>query len=233
MLRIEQIHVSYGKSHVLHDVSLELQPGTITCLIGRNGMGKTTLLKSTIGLLHPHSGKITLEGQDVTRLKPHQRAQMGIAYIPQGREIIPQFTVEENLLLGLFARRPGNRLRYVPTEIFEFFPMLKEHLHRKGGVLSGGQQQQLAIARGLISEPMLMILDEPSEGIQPNIVQEIEAILKRIQEKKKVTMLLVEQNLDVATALGEWFHIMENGTIVANGSMTQLTDDVIHRYLVI
>src|SRR5205814_9062298 len=189
---------------ILRDVDLEVKPGELVCLMGRNGVGKTTLLKSIMGLLRPRGGKITFLGRDVTRASPDVRARAGIGYVPQGREIFPQLSVLENLQVGLMANPKGPRT--VPERVFEFFPMLKEMLGRKGGVLSGGQQQQLAIARALLTGPKVLILDEPTEGVQPNIIDQIGETLLTIKKQGKISILLVEQYLDVCLAVGDSFY---------------------------
>ena len=198
-------------------------------ILGRNGVGKTTLLKSIIGLLGTNSGSIHLDDVDVTKMKPHERSKAGIAYVPQGREIIPQLTVKENLELGALAHNVNYEEKV--KEIFEYFPVLTQHLKRKGGVLSGGQQQQLAIARALMSDPKILILDEPTEGIQPNIVSEIANILSRYHEEKKVPIIVVEQNLHFARKVGDRFLIIQKGSVVAGGGIDELTDEVSKKYL--
>ena len=208
-----------------------IEKGDIACLLGRNGMGKTTLLRSIIGLNKVIKGDIVFDADDITHVPTYKRAQYGIAFIPQGREIIPYLSVLDNLKLGLAASR--KKLSKIPDEIFEFFPMLKQHLKRQGGLLSGGQQQQLAIARGLMCNPQVMLLDEPTEGIQPSIVQEIEETLRRINREKGVTLLVVEQKIDFARQLAQKFFIMEKGSIVAKGQTSDLTDFLVHQYLTV
>ena len=231
MLRVEKLNQFYGESHTLWDVELDVPEGTCTCLMGRNGVGKTTLLKSIMGSLAVASGRITLGGKALTGLPAWDRAKHGIGLVPQGREIFSMLTVEENLQVGLAASR--RRLRGIPSRIFEYFPVLKEMLHRRGGDLSGGQQQQLAIGRALMSEPKLLILDEPTEGIQPNIVHQIGDILLQLNEKEKLTILLVEQKLPFARRVGRSFYVLDRGRNVASGAMDQLTDDIVQRYLVV
>ena len=231
MLRVEKLNQFYGESHTLWDVELEVPEGTCTCLMGRNGVGKTTLLKSIMGSLAVASGRITLGGKALAGLPAWDRAKHGIGLVPQGREIFAMLTVEENLQVGLAASR--RRLRGIPSRIFEYFPVLKEMLHRRGGDLSGGQQQQLAIGRALMSEPKLLILDEPTEGIQPNIVHQIGDILLQLNEKEKLTILLVEQKLPFARRVGRSFYVLDRGRNVASGAMDQLTDDIVQRYLVV
>ncbi|MDC0251396.1 urea ABC transporter ATP-binding subunit UrtE [Synechococcus sp. AH-551-P21] len=231
MLEIRGLNTYYGESHILRDVDLRVLAGEMVCLIGRNGVGKTTLLKSLIGLLKPRSGEITFEGHGMERQPPHQRARSGLGYVPQGREIIPQLTVEENLMLGMEAL-PGGlaRNRRIDPFIYELFPILQEFLSRKGGDLSGGQQQQLAIARALLGQPKLLLLDEPTEGIQPNIVQDIEAAVQRIIAEKGIGVLLVEQHLHFVRQ-ADRYYAMQRGGIVASGSTSELSQDVVDRFL--
>lgn len=233
MLEINRLNVYYGESHILRDVDMKVAPGKMVCLIGRNGVGKTTLLKSIMGLLHPRSGSIALAGQPLNRSTPDQRARMGIGYVPQGREVIPRLTVKENLLLGLEAR-PGKGLAkaQIPEDIFELFPVLKTMLARMGGDLSGGQQQQLAIARALMGRPRLLVLDEPTEGIQPSIILEIEAAVRRIVETTGVSVLLVEQHLHFVRQ-ADWYYAMQKGGIVASGPTSELSNEVIQRFLAV
>jgi urea transport system ATP-binding protein len=211
---------------------MRLEAGDKVCLLGRNGVGKTTLLKSLIGLLPAQEGRIALDGTDITRWKPYQRSHKGIAYVPQGREIIPMLTVRENLELGAIAHKPKETGRLM-EEVLDYFPALTEHLKRKGGVLSGGQQQQLAIGRALMSEPKVLLLDEPSEGIQPNVVAEISRILNRINREKGIAILLVEQNLDFAFRIAERYYVMEKGTIVLSGHVQDADTDKIKKHLTI
>ena len=229
MLTIEGLNVSYGDSQVLWDVHLNVPPGQVVCLLGRNGVGKTTLLKSIMGLLTPRSGSITFNGAELTRLSPDERARRGIGYVPQGRDIFPDLTVQENLRLGLIARTATNGT--IPVEIFQRFPGLQTMLTRKGGLLSGGQQQQLAIARALVTQPTLLLLDEPTEGIQPSIILEIEAAIQRLKQEGRMAILLVEQYLDFARRLADQIFVMEQGTIVLDGKMQELQEDVVKRYL--
>ena len=190
MLTIRGLNVSYGDSQVLWDVHLDVPPGQVVCLLGRNGVGKTTLLKSIMGLLTPRSGSITFHGQELTRLSPDERARRGIGYVPQGRDIFPDLTVHENLRVGLVARGVSNGT--IPDEIFQRFPVLQTMLSRKGGLLSGGQQQQLAIARALVTQPTLLLLDEPTEGIQPSIILDIEESIQRLKQEGRMAILLVD-----------------------------------------
>jgi len=229
MLTIEHLSVAYGETLILRDVSLEVRPGEVTCLMGRNGVGKTTLLKSLMGLLKPRQGRLLFEGRDVTDASPDKRARQGIGYVPQGREIFPQLTVLENLQVGLLANR--RRLRQVPEIIFEYFPALKDLLARKGGFLSGGQQQQLAIARVLVAEPKLVILDEPTEGIQPNVITLIGQVLKTLKKSGQFAVLLVEQYLEFALTLADSYYVMEKGAIVLQGRANELDKEAVKPYL--
>lgn len=231
LLELSDVTVSYGQTPVLFGVNMVINQGDIACLLGRNGVGKTTLLRSVIGLNKVLSGNIVFDADEITKIPTYKRARYGISYIPQGREIIPYLSVLDNLKLGMSAGQ--KKYRKIPDEIFEFFPMLKQHLSRQGGLLSGGQQQQLAIARGLMSNPKMMLLDEPTEGIQPSIVQEIEDTLKRINREKGITLIVVEQKVDFAKQLAQKFFIMEKGAVVANGATADLTDDLVHQYLAI
>jgi len=231
LLEITGLNTYYGESHILRDVDLSVKAGEMVCLIGRNGVGKTTLLKSLIGLLRPRSGEILFEGSGLNRQAPHQRARAGIAYVPQGREIIPQLTVEENLMLGREAL-PGGlaRNRGIDPIVYDLFPILKEFLPRKGGDLSGGQQQQLAIARALLGQPKLLLLDEPTEGIQPNIVQDIEAAVRRIIAETGIGVLLVEQHLHFVRQ-ADRYYAMQRGGIVASGPTSDLSQSVVDQFL--
>ena len=202
MLKVEQLHQFYGGSHILRGLSFAVSVGEVTCLLGRNGVGKTTLLKCLMGLLPVKEGDVQWEGQTITSLKPHQRVHAGIAYVPQGREIFGRLTVEENLLMGL-SRFPGAEAKAVPAFIYELFPVLLEMKHRRGGDLSGGQQQQLAIGRALASRPRLLILDEPTEGIQPSVIKEIGAVIKMLAARGDMAILLVEQFYDFAEELAD------------------------------
>ena len=231
MLSIQGINQFYNQSHILWDLDLELKEGSCSCLLGRNGVGKTTLLKCITGLLQVKSGQISLMGRDITKLSTENRARSGIGYVPQGREIFPLLTVEENLKISLGAR--PDRARQIPAHIYELFPVLKEMKHRRGGDLSGGQQQQLAIGRALVLDPKLLILDEPTEGIQPNIVRDISDVIRKLNTELGLTVLLVEQKLPFARRAAENFFIMERGRMVANGPMDELNDDLIQRYLTV
>ncbi|HWN85555.1 MAG TPA: urea ABC transporter ATP-binding subunit UrtE [Vicinamibacterales bacterium] len=229
MLAVSALNQSYGGSHTLWDVDLAVPAGSRTCLMGRNGMGKTTLLKCIMGLLPATSGKIEFEGRNLRTLAAEERARLGIGYVPQGREIFPQLTVGENLAVGLGLGK--GRLKKVPDLIFELFPVLKQMLGRRGGDLSGGQQQQLAIGRALVMRPRLLLLDEPTEGIQPNIVHEIGDIILRLNREAGVTVLLVEQKLPFARRIASEFRILEKGRCVAQGAIDALTDDVVRSHL--
>ncbi len=231
MLSLAGVDAFYGRSHALHQVSVNVPAGQITAVLGRNGVGKTTLLKTLIGLMERVSGVIRLRGDDITRLPAHRRARAGIAYVPQGREIIPDFSIRENILMGAFARR--DRKRVIPDLVPALFPYLMENLERPGGVLSGGQQQQLAIARALAAEPSVLLLDEPTEGIQPSIVEEIEGIIVRLNREAGMTVVLVEQNVAFARRAGQHFAMMEKGRVVAEGDMAELTDAVVHRHMAV
>jgi urea transport system ATP-binding protein len=228
-LEVREIDCFYGTSHILHGLSLSVKQGALFAVLGRNGAGKSTLLKSIIGLNPPRNGQISYNDKDVTRLKSHVRARQGIAYVPQGREIIPDITAEENLHIALLGT--GRKANGVPSFIFDYFPALRDLTGRKGGVLSGGQQQQLAIARALVQEPTLLLMDEPTEGLQPSVVEEIDAIIKRIPDERGCSVLLVEQNLDFVRDITQEFAILDTGRIVAQGKISELTDDLAHRHL--
>jgi urea transport system ATP-binding protein len=231
MLSLAHVDSFYGRSHILHDLSLEVRAQEIVAVPGRNGTGKTTLLKTLMGLTDSMSGEISLAGREIGGQPPFRRARAGIGYVPQGREIIPDFTVRENILMGSFARADGKRA--IPDLVGVLFPYLMENLRRPGGLLSGGQQQQLAIARALAADPKVLLLDEPTEGIQPNVVEEIENIIVRLRSEAGMTIVLVEQNLDFARSAAQSFAIMEKGRIVATGRGDELTDNLIHRHLAV
>ena len=231
MLKIEQLNQFYGQSHTLWDLDLDVPEGQCTVLMGRNGVGKTTLLQCIMGLLPVKSGVINYKDTDLRRVSAEQRAGLGIGYVPQGRQIFPLMTVEENLQIGLPARRDG--LRKIPAFIYELFPVLKEMLGRRGGDLSGGQQQQLAIGRALVTDPSLLILDEPTEGIQPNIVADIGNIVRRLNRDMGLTVLLVEQKLPFARKVADRFCLLDRGRAVATGEMPELNDDLIQQYLTV
>ncbi len=233
MLSIQNLNVYYGESHILRDVDLNVAPGKMVCLIGRNGVGKTTLLKTIMGLLPQRSGDIYFEGGSLSKMPTDRRVKSGIAYVPQGREIIARLTVEENLLLGMEARAGGRKKadRIMP-EIFDLFPVLQQMLGRMGGDLSGGQQQQLSIARALMGNPRLLVLDEPTEGIQPSIILEIEAAVKKIVRETGISVLLVEQHLHFVRQ-ADWYYAMQKGGIVASGSTDELSKDVVQKFLAV
>jgi urea transport system ATP-binding protein len=229
MLSIRNLEQFYGGSHTLWDITMEIPKGSVTCLMGRNGMGKTTLLRCVMGLVAAKSGAIVYEGADLRSLAAEQRSRMGIGYVPQGREIFAQLSVEENLRIGLGVRRTPSR--GVPEHLYEMFPVLKRMLRRRGGDLSGGQQQQLAIARALLIEPRLLILDEPCEGIQPNIVHEIGDLILRLNEEHGLSVLLVEQKLPFARRVASEFRVLDKGRFVVGGPIADLTDDLIRHHL--
>ncbi|MEL6578204.1 MAG: urea ABC transporter ATP-binding subunit UrtE [Cyanobacteria bacterium J06621_12] len=233
MLRIANLDVYYGESHILRNVDLTVPRGQMVCLIGRNGVGKTTLLKTIMGLLTPRQGEIFFQDRPLSKLTPDRRAKLGIGYVPQGREIIPRVSVKDNLLLGLEAKPHGRKAKEsIPDEIFELFPVLKTMLSRMGGDLSGGQQQQLAIARALMGKPSLLVLDEPTEGIQPSIILEIEAAVKRIIAETGISVLLVEQHLHFVRQ-ADRYYAMQKGGIVASGSTAELSQEVIQQFLAV
>ncbi|WP_044419210.1 urea ABC transporter ATP-binding subunit UrtE [Halarcobacter anaerophilus] len=229
MINIKNLNQFYGQSHTLWDLNIEIEPAKCTCLMGRNGVGKTTLAKAIMGLLPTKSGQIIYEEKDISRLGSEKRAGLGIGYVPQGREIFSQLSVKENLEIGLLGNRNG--LKQVPDKIYELFPVLKEMLKRKGGDLSGGQQQQLAIGRALCLEPKLLILDEPSEGIQPNIVQQIGGVIDYLTKEEKITVILVEQKLPFARKHGDDFYLLDRGSVVAKGEIDNLSDEIVEQYL--
>ncbi|GBD54241.1 urea ABC transporter ATP-binding subunit UrtE [Microcystis aeruginosa NIES-298] len=232
MLHISDLNVYYGESHILRDVDLNINAGEMVCLIGRNGVGKTTLLKTLMGILKPRAGTINYEQQNLINKTSDQRARLGLGYVPQGRDIIPRLTVKENLVLGLEALPTKRKNATIPEEIFDLFPVLKTMLSRMGGDLSGGQQQQLAIARALVGEPKLLILDEPTEGIQPSIILEIEAAVRRIVASKGIAVLLVEQHLHFVRQ-ADRYYAMQKGGIVASGFTSELSQEVIQRFLAV
>lgn len=231
MLELDGVGASYGRSQALRDITLRAGRGELIGVLGRNGVGKTTLLRAILGLMDRPTGTIRLGGEIISGKRTDQRAKAGIAYVPQGRGILPRFTVQENLVLGLFANARGRRR--LDESVFELFPMLREHLHRLGGNLSGGQQQQLAIARALQADPKVILFDEPTEGIQPNLVAEIEAIIIRLNRERGLTILLVEQNVRFTRQAAQRFIIMEKGSIAAEGSAGALTEPLVHRYMAV
>ncbi|WP_076591262.1 urea ABC transporter ATP-binding subunit UrtE [Herminiimonas arsenitoxidans] len=232
MLQVNQLNQYYGAAHTLRGVSLNVEKGKCLSLLGRNGVGKTTLLKCLMGVLPVAAGNVSLEGRDITKMKPHQRAALGIAYVPQGREIFARLTVEENLLMGM-ATKSGKKVSVIKGEVYELFPVLKEMLHRRGGDLSGGQQQQLAIARALLAEPKLIILDEPTEGIQPSIIKDIGRVIKLLRERGDIGILLCEQYFDFARELADTFIVMSRGEVVASGTQDQMDDENVKKHLAV
>jgi urea transport system ATP-binding protein len=230
MLVVENLNQYYGSSQTLRDVSFQAPVGAVTALLGRNGVGKTTLLKCLMGVLPVAKGRVTLDGKDITGAAPYTRVQLGIGYVPQGREIFPRLTVQENLLMGL-AARSGAAASRIPGEIFEMFPVLKTMLHRRGGDLSGGQQQQLAIARALAMKPRLLILDEPTEGIQPSIIKDIERVIRALAARGEMAILLVEQYYDFARQLASNYLVLRRGEVVKSGSGQEMERDNVRAYL--
>lgn len=233
MMTIEKLNQFYGQSHILRDISFEVPEGECTCIIGRNGVGKTTLLKSIMGIVKSTGETFSYRGTELGNASVEQRAKLGIAYVPQGRQIFPLLTVEENLRTGLPVRIKRGQGNSVPEMIYELFPVLKEMSQRRGGDLSGGQQQQLAIGRALVLNPNLLILDEPTEGIQPNIVQEITDIIRRLNKEWGLTVLVVEQKLHLIKTLADHFVMLERGTCVAKGRGDELTPELIQKHLVV
>lgn len=239
MISINNVDQLYGGTQILWGLDLEIETGSITCIMGRNGVGKTTLLKAIMGLLPIKSGEITMKGAMLNKQSAEKRAYSGIGYVPQGRDIFPMLTVEENLRIGLPVRgkrttdSPKGSSKEIPEKIFELFPVLKDMLHRRGGDLSGGQQQQLAIGRALVLEPSVLILDEPNEGIQPNIVKQIGDVILKLNKEEGLTVILVEQKLGFARRVGKEFRLMEKGRIVAADKMENLNDTLIKQYLAV
>ena len=231
MLAVEDLTFSYGAVRVLNEVSLSVPRGRITCVMGRNGVGKTPLMKNVMGLLKAESGKVFLEGRDVTSLSGYRRAREGIALVPQGRQIFPRLTVEENLRVGMEARAVARGK--VPEFVYDMFPVLKEMTRRKGGDLSGGQQQQLAISRALVGDPRVLLLDEPTEGIQPNIIQQIGETLRQLVDETGLTVVLVEQYLDFVREFGDEFSLMDRGRVVAQGETGDLTKEIVEAHLTV
>jgi urea transport system ATP-binding protein len=230
MLQVEQVNQFYGSSHTLRGVSLVVEKGQCMALLGRNGVGKTTLLKCLMGVLPVARGKVLWDGRDITRLKPHQRASAGIAYVPQGREIFARLTVRENLMMGM-ATLPARAAASIGGEVLELFPVLREMLGRRGGDLSGGQQQQLAIARALLARPRLIVLDEPTEGIQPSIIKDIERVIRMLRERGDIGILLCEQYFDFAHALADRFVVLSRGEVVASGAAAEMGSEGVKRHL--
>jgi urea transport system ATP-binding protein len=230
-LQVREIDTFYGTSHILHHVSLEIADRELYAVLGRNGAGKTTLLRSITGINPPKVGSVLLDGVEITHLKSHERTRLGVSYVPQGREIIPDITVAENIYVALLGK--GRKRGEVPDFVLDYFPALKPLVDQKGGTLSGGQQQQLAIARALVQEPKLLLMDEPTEGLQPSIVEEIDTMIKRIPTERNCAVLLVEQNLDFVRDITQKFAILETGRIVANGAISELTPEVVQRHLAV
>lgn len=229
MLELDKIDTFYGKSQILHDVSMAVEQGTIHAVLGRNGVGKTTLLTCIFGLTDSSRGSMKLGGREIIDLPTYQRARAGIAIVPQGRQIFPDFSVRDNILMGGFAHPQGKRR--VPDLVPELFPFLRDNMDRQGGLLSGGQQQQLAIARALASDPKVLLMDEPTEGIQPNIVEQIEETILRLNAEFGLTIILVEQNVRFCRRAAKRFHIFEKGRPVAGGAIGGLTEELVHKHL--
>lgn len=229
LLSLQGAQVSYDESIILRGVDIDIPHRQLVCLMGRNGVGKTTTLKTTVGLLKPKAGKVVLDGEDITSLPPELRARKGIGYVPQGRDIFPNLTVWENLKVAIVVF--GKSARDELDRVFELFPVLKEMLNRKGGVLSGGQQQQLAIGRALLTRPKVLILDEPTEGIQPSIIDQIEDALVTLKKEGSMSIFLVEQYLDFAKAVSDRFYIMDRGSVVKTGGIEELDEEAITQYL--
>jgi len=230
MLKVQNLHQYYGGSHILRDVSVQAEPGKVTVLLGRNGVGKTTLLKSLMGLVPIKSGSIEWNGKPIEKLSPYDRARAGIGFVPQGREIFGRLTVEENLRMGL-AYKSGSTP--IPADLYELFPVLKQMLHRRGGDLSGGQQQQLAIARALAPSPGLLILDEPTEGIQPSIIKDIGRVIRMLAKERGMAVLLCEQYYDFAEELADEYLVMERGEVIARGPGSEMKEKEIQKLVAI
>lgn len=229
MLTLNGVNQYYGQSHTLWDLSFDVPEQSCTCVLGRNGVGKTSLMQSIMGLAPKVSGEIMYRGMNLVGMPAEQRAPNGIAYIPQGRQIFAQLSVEENIRTGLFAGR--SKRKHIPSEIYDLFPVLRDMKNRRGGDLSGGQQQQLAIARALVLDPTLLLMDEPAEGIQPSIVQEIADVIKRLTSDRDITVLLVEQKLPFARQVGDRFVILDRGRVQAGGDIEELNEQLVHQYL--
>lgn len=231
LMQLDGVSSFYGKTQILRDVSFDLKQGSCLCVLGRNGVGKTTLMQTIMGLTDRSTGSIRMLGEEVASIPTHLRSLHGIGYIPQGRQIFTKFTVRENILLGCFAR-PDGKIE-IPDLCLELFPYLAENLDRRAGLLSGGQQQQLAIARALAVNPKMLLLDEPTEGIQPNIVAEIGNKLRMLNKDHGITLILSEQHIKVARSLGDDFLMMDNGRIVAKGAIDELTDELVEKHLTV
>lgn len=229
MLTVENLSFAYGAVGILHGIDMSMETARVTCLVGRNGVGKTTLLKNIMGLLRPSAGVVRIDEQDISSLSANKRAVAGLGFVPQGRQIFPKLTVEENLRVGLQAR--NDHQKTIPDEVYDLFPVLKEMGRRRGGDLSGGQQQQLAIGRALVGNPSVLVLDEPTEGIQPNIIQQIGHVLRDLVESREMTVVLVEQYLDFVRDFGHNFYIMDRGKVVESGETRQLSEDLVQAHL--
>ncbi|MEG0880825.1 MAG: urea ABC transporter ATP-binding subunit UrtE [Janthinobacterium sp.] len=232
MLEVQQLNQYYGSSHTLRGINLSARKGECLALLGRNGVGKTTLLKCLMGVLPVAQGKVLFHGRDITRLAPHARAQLGIAYVPQGRDIFARLTVEENLLMGMVVKR-GRQAARIDPHVYELFPVLKEMLQRRGGDLSGGQQQQLAIARALLAEPQLIIFDEPTEGIQPSVIKDIGRVISLLKQRGDMAIVLCEQYFDFARELADDFIVLSRGQVVASGKAEQMDGEEVKRHLAV
>lgn len=232
MLEVKEVNQFYGGSHILRDVSLSASVGECSVVLGRNGVGKTTLLKCLMGILPIKSGQILLDGKDIAKMSPEQRVRAGLAYVPQGRDIFSTLTVEENILIGM-AKFSGAKTRKVPSHLYEIFPVLDEMKHRRGGDLSGGQQQQLAIARALASEPRVLILDEPTEGIQPSIIKDIGRVIRKLADQGEMAIVLVEQFYDFAEELADNYTVMARGQVIANGQGAEMPEKGIRELVAI
>ena len=231
MLKATALHAGYGRIPILQGIDLEVGDGAFVGILGHNGMGKTTLLKTLMGFIKATAGKVELDGADVTAETPHRRNRRGMGYVPQGREIFPLLTVQENLETG-YAAVPRT-LRHIPDEVFELFPVLRDMLGRRGGDLSGGQQQQLAIARALVTRPRLLVLDEPTEGIQPSIIKDIERVIRHLAQRGEMAILLVEQYFEFARDLADRFFVMDRGEVVMSGAAAEMVEDDVRRYLTV
>lgn len=231
LMTIDKVSSFYGRTKILRNFSMDVPQGSCICVLGRNGVGKTTLVRTIMGLTDKTEGSIKLLGEEISQNRTDERAKCGIGYIPQGRQILGKFTVRENILLGTFARE--DKIDSIPEICLELFPYLRENLNRRAGLLSGGQQQQLAIARALAVDPQILLLDEPTEGIQPNIVAEIGETLKRLNKEMGITLILTEQHIKVARDLGDAFVMVDNGKVVANGDIASLTDQVVEQHMTV